>query len=137
MKKYILVVIIICSGCCDDFYPVPVTVSILRDGRALSSESIYPSFQYIDPDGIEKQLNFITGDSCTYIINQTEQIRQISFEPKEIIIRYNGLLDIDTLEILLDYACDQKSRCKCNYLELKYMKFDSVVLPDNTIRKHK
>lgn len=123
------------SGCCDDFYISPVSVTILKDGRALSSQNIFPSFYYTSEEGIETYLYYIGSDSSKYLINRATQLRQISFEPKEILIRYSGLSDVDTLEILLDYECNTRGSCGCKAIVLKYMKCNSVLLPDFTIRK--
>ncbi len=135
MKKYIIIVIIICSGCCDDFYIGPVDVTILKDGRALSSQNVFPSFYYTSDEGTETYLDYIGADSSTYLINQSTQLRQISFEPKEILIRYSGLSDVDMLEILLDYECNTIGSCGCKAIVLKYMKCNSVLLPDFTVIK--
>jgi len=123
------------ASCCKDFYIEPISVTILKDNHPLSEQNIFPTFFYIDESGKENILQYIGADSATYMINQSSDLKRLSFKPYFIFIRYSGLPETDTLEILLDYACNQKSRCGCNAIVLKYMKYKGVLLKDYTIRK--
>jgi len=136
MKKiFFFTIIILMAGCCKDFYIAPISITILKDNHPLSKQNIYPTFFYIDENGKERTLQYEGGDSATYLINQSYDLERLSFSPQTIFIRYNKLLKTDTLEILLDYACNEKSKCGCNAIVLKYMKYKGVLLKDNTIRK--
>ncbi len=138
MKKIVFVTIMITimmAGCCKDFYIEPVSVTILKDNKSLYEQQIYPTFYYIDETGKENILQTIRSDSATYMINQSSDLKELSFKPRDIFIRYSGLSGTDTLEILLNYACNEKSRCSCNAIVLKYMKYHGALLKDHTIRK--
>lgn len=124
------------AGCCKDFYYIaPIYITILKDNHPLSKQNIFPTFFYIDENGKENILQYDGADSATYMINQGSDLKRLSFKPVNIFIRYSGLPETDTLEILLDYACNDKSSCGCNAIVLKYMKYNGILLKDYTIRK--
>ena len=123
------------GGCCKDFYIAPIYVTILKDNHPLYKENIFPTFFYFDENGKENILHIEGADSATYIINQNADLKNLSFNPYDIYIRYSHLPETDTLEILLDYECDQKSQCGCHAIVLKYMKYNGVLLKDCIIRK--
>ncbi len=136
MKKLLFFAILISmAGCCKDFYIAPVSITILKDNRPLSTQNIFPTFFYVDENGKENVLHYEGADSAIYLINQSSDLERLSFRPQTIFIRYNKLLKTDTLEILLDYACNEKSRCSCSDIVLKHMKYKENVLKDHTIRK--
>ena len=123
------------GGCCKDFYIEALSVTILKDNHPLYKQNIFPTFFYIDENGKENILHYEGADSATYMINQSSDLKRLSFKSCDIFIKYTGLPETDTLEILLDYACNEKSRCSCNAIVLKYMKYNGVLLKDYIIRK--
>ena len=136
MKKIIIFsIIILIAGCCKDFYIAPISITILKDNLPLSTQNIFPTFFYIDENGKEDILQYEGADSATYLINQNSDLKRLSFKPINIFIRYTGLPETDTLEILLDYDCNERSSCGCHAIVLKYMKYNGVLLKDYTIRK--
>ncbi len=136
MKKIVILsLIILMAGCCKDFYFAPVSVTILKDNHPLGKQNIYPTFYYLDENGKENILQYEGADTATYLINQSSELKRISFRPQTLFIKYSKLLKTDTLEILLDYACDEKSKCSCNDIVLKYMKYKGELLKDHIIRK--
>jgi hypothetical protein len=137
MKKifFFLILILMAGGCCKDFYIAPVYVTILKDNHPLYKQNIFPSFFYFDENGKEHRLHYEGADSATYIINQSTDLEMLSFKPCDIYIKYTGLPETDTLEILLDHECDRQGSCGCKAVVLKYMKFNGVLLKDYTIRK--
>ncbi len=137
MKKvlFLLVTLSFSSCCSDSFYIAPFSVTILKDNQPLIKEHITPVFYYTDKDGKENVLHITGSGTSTYAINQSSELKKLSFRPVDIFIRYYGLPETDTLQILLDYACDKKGSCGCKAVVLKYMKFNSVLLSNDTIRK--
>ena len=113
MKNYIflcfLFLLIFTGGCCDDTFLGPVVVNILKDNKPLKDQNISPVFYYKDSKGIDITLRISAStDGRDFSITQTSDLEKLSFKPAIIYIKYYGLPEIDTLEILLDYACDNK-----------------------------
>ena len=127
------------TACCKDFYPIPVRVEISKDNKPLSNSNIHPVFTYLDND--EKELKLPTSsltlpDVSSFCICQTEDLKKLSFRPVNLYVRYNTLPETDTIVFLLDYSCEtRKSNCNCGEIVLKYMNYNSVLIPDQTIRK--
>lgn len=137
MKNYILILsLVLVSACCKDSFIGPVEINILKDGKPLKDQQIIPNFFFVDKNGNETKLHS-TGPITysDYLIDQTTDLEKISFSPAIIYIKYNSLAETDTLEILLDYACNQKSKCSCHDIVLQYMKCNGKILTDYTIRK--
>jgi len=136
----ILFLFFLLSGCCDDDYRFATVVfNIVKDDKPLIESDIYPSFVYIDENNNEINLysDGLTTTGTDYSINRIPELQLMSFKPSIVIIKYHGLpvSETDTLEILLDYDCDNKHKCSCRAIVLKYMKCNSVFLDDFTIRK--
>lgn len=137
MKNYIFfLLLVLTTGCCKDSFIGPVDITILKDNKPLNDQNIYPTFYYKDKNGSEVNLHFeaLTTES-KYLINQSSELEKLSFTTAFIYIKYIGLPETDTLEILLDYDCNQKSKCSCHDIILKYMKCNGEVLTDYTLRK--
>jgi len=88
-----------------------------------------------DENGNKTIFTINRSGAATYEISQSSDLKKNSFKPATIYIEYDGLPETDTLELLLDYACDQKSSHGCHAIVLKYMKFNSMLLKNDTIRK--
>jgi len=136
MKNILLfALVLLLTGCCDTIYHDSLAVSIYKDDKPLREASVKPEFFYKDKEGKEIVLDFITASPSRYLMNSSIQLEKLFYNPKQIFIRYNNLPEIDTLEVLLDCVSTKGSSCKCPEIELKYMKYNSVLIPDHTIRK--
>jgi len=140
MKTIIFIMLLlVMTACCKDFYPIPVRVEISKDNKPLSNLNIQPVFTYLDNDGKELELPTSSPtlpEVSSFCICQTNDLIKLSFRPVTLYIRYNTLPETDTIVFLLDYSCANKnSNCSCGEVVLKYMNYNSVLIPDQTIRK--
>jgi len=139
MKKSIFILTIISllftsCLCMNKDFSVPPHISILKDNNSLVGQDIIPSFYYLNDFEEKEVLHYTTVDTATYVLNQWSELMNITFEPKEIYISYDKLLETDTLEVLLDYHCSE-NKCSCEGIELKYIKYKGEYIEDRVIRK--
>lgn len=130
-----LSVLFIFSSCCNSEFHDSVHVAIYKDNKPLYEQNIVTEFFYKDANGEEIPLHTSGALPAWYNINRSSELEKLFFKPTNVYIRYNNLPEIDTLEILLDYECKQGRNCHCPDIVLKYMKYNSVLLPDYTIHK--
>ncbi len=141
MKKiYIILNLILLYSCCEDDYRFAVVnFKIVKEDKPIIESNIYPSFFYVDENNNENTLysEGLTSTGTDYSINRSSELQLIGFKPSIVIIKYHGLpeSETDTLEILLDYYCDDTHKCGCKAIVLKYFKCNSEFLDDYTIRK--
>ncbi len=132
-----LFILFVITACCDDHFITPFYIGILKEGKPLSETEIYPKFTYLNGMGLEEvfPIDGLLSRGPTYSISNSEDQKKFSFEPVTLFIRYIGLPETDTIEFLMDYDCNDSRQCGCKAIVLKYMKCNSVLLDDFTIRK--